>query len=321
MKNMNSKKLVSIIVPIYNSEKYLDKLLNNLIHQTYKNIEIILIDDGSIDNSLNICNKFKQSDHRIKVISKKNEGVSFARNKGIKVSSGDYVVFVDSDDNVNIDYIKTLLDNVIDKKCLVKCNYKKKLKIGLYNSGDFLEKIISGSILGSCWGYLFDREILRNIDFDINTSYMEDSIFIIKYLLRIKQVNVIKEELYCYNYNSESLTTSTNNIEKRIDGYLYSFNKIENVLKKHKIHNQIYTRYLNNRKIKIIESEISKLDNIESIEIIINKKNILDVVNIQKVPLKYMFFMILLKRKDYQNIVLYIKVRKIIKLILKGNRK
>lgn len=315
---MNLKWLISIIIPIYNAEKYILKLTETLINQTYKNIEIILVNDGSTDNSLKICNELEKKDDRIKVIDKENGGVSSARNKGIEVSNGDYVTFIDADDNIGENYIKKMVENIEDEYCLIKCNYKNKLKEKILSKDKYLEKIISGEILGVCWGYLFNSKLLKNIYFDKNTSYMEDSIFIVQYLLKIKNVKIIDNDLYIHNYNMESLTVSRNNIEKKIDEYLYSIDKIKKILMKQKIYLNKYEKYLDKRKIKIVEAEFAKLNNIEEIKNILNKKSIIDVLNIKKVELKYKIFIILLKKRKYDKILTYIKIRKKIKKILKG---
>lgn len=94
---------ISIIVPIYNCEKYLEQCIGSLVKQTYSDIEIILVNDGSTDSSLSICKKYSETDDRIQVINKKNGGVSSARNVGIKVSTGEYVIFVDADDWLSLD--------------------------------------------------------------------------------------------------------------------------------------------------------------------------------------------------------------------------
>ena len=93
--------LISVVVPVYNAEKYLDKCIQSIINQKYSNLEIILVDDGSKDNSLELCKKYAESDKRIKVIHKENEGVSTARNSGIEVASGDFIAFIDSDDYID----------------------------------------------------------------------------------------------------------------------------------------------------------------------------------------------------------------------------
>ena len=105
---------ISIIVPIYNTEKYLGNCLNSIINQTYKNLEIILINDGSTDNSLSICNNYKNKDNRIKIVNKTHTGVSDTRNIGIKNATGEYIGFVDSDDYIEQDLLKIFpKDNII----------------------------------------------------------------------------------------------------------------------------------------------------------------------------------------------------------------
>ena len=308
---------VSIIVPIYNAQIFLKKLIENLTNQTYKNIEIILVNDGSTDNSLTICNELQKHDSRIKVIDKENGGVSSARNKGIEVSNGDYVTFVDSDDNIDEDYIRKMVENIEDECCLIKCNYRNKLKEEKLNRDKYLEKIISGEILGVCWGYLFRKDLLEDIYFDEKTSYMEDTVFIIQYLLRIKNVKIIDNDLYIHNYNLESLTVSKSNIEKKIDGYLYSISEIEKILSQKNIYSNKYKEFLNNRKIKIIEAEFAKLDSLEEIKYLLNKKNIIDVLNIKKINYKYKFFINLLRKKRYNKILKYIIIRNLIKKLVK----
>ena len=116
--------LVSIVVPIYNAENYLTKCIYSIIKQTYKNIEIILVNDGSTDNSLKICETFALNDKRIIIISQKNMGVSTARNIGINVAKGEYISFVDSDDTIEDNYIQELVDNSNSGKVdVVICGY------------------------------------------------------------------------------------------------------------------------------------------------------------------------------------------------------
>ena len=309
---------VSIIVPIYNAQIFLKKLIENLTNQTYRNIEIILVNDGSTDNSLNICNELQSKDNRIRVVDKENGGVSSARNKGIKVSNGDYVTFVDSDDNIDEDYIRKMVENIEDECCLIKCNYRNKLKEEKLNRDKYLEKIISGEILGVCWGYLFRKDLLEDIYFDEKTSYMEDTVFIIQYLLRIKNVKIIDNDLYIHNYNLESLTVSKSNIEKKIYGYLYSISEIEKILSQKNIYSNKYKEFLNNRKIKIIEAEFAKLDSLEEVKDLLNKRIIIDVLNIEKINYRYKFFINLLRKKQYNKILKYILIRKKIKKVLKG---
>ena len=111
---MLDKPLISVIIPIYNVENYLAKCVNSVIDQNYKNLEIILVNDGSPDNCGSICDEYAQKDNRIVVIHKKNGGLSDARNAGLKISTGDFITFVDSDDYVNKDFISTLVSLIQD---------------------------------------------------------------------------------------------------------------------------------------------------------------------------------------------------------------
>ena len=118
--------LISIIVPIYNVEKYLKQCIESIISQTYRNIEIILVDDGSPDNCGKICDEYSQKDKRIIVLHKENGGLSDARNKGIDIAKGDYLTFVDSDDFVNIDYIEKLYNSIkFNNTKLAQCGISK----------------------------------------------------------------------------------------------------------------------------------------------------------------------------------------------------
>ena len=108
--------LVSIIVPVYNVEKYLERCVESIRGQTYDNLEIILVDDGSPDNCGALCDMFKSQDERIKVIHKKNEGLGLTRNAGLNIATGDYVTFIDSDDWIDADHIMNLLNASVDKE-------------------------------------------------------------------------------------------------------------------------------------------------------------------------------------------------------------
>ena len=126
------EELISVVVPVYNVEKYIDKCINSIINQTYKNLEIILVDDGSPDNCGNICDEYAKKDNRIIVIHKENGGLSDARNTGIEVSKGKYITFIDSDDYISDNYVSFLYNLIIE--------YKADISIGkhyvLYENGE-----------------------------------------------------------------------------------------------------------------------------------------------------------------------------------------
>lgn len=307
--------LVSIIIPVYNSEKYLYKLLKDLVQQTYTQIEIILIDDGSTDKSLEICNIFKQKDDRIRVLSKENEGVSIARNKGVELATGDYITFLDSDDTLDINYIKELVENIEDNS-LVRCN-NSNLKSTVIEKNEYIKQIVTGKIQGVCWGYLFKKELIENIKFDVNTSYMEDTIFIIQVLLKIEQIKVVKTAIYNHNLNDGSLTKNSNMIEKRLNGYIYSINKLNEILKENNI---FYGTELNSRKIKLLEAEFAKVTDEKTIQSLLENDNVKQIALQERIKFKYKFFMHLIRKNKAKGIMIYVQTRNRIKNIVKGNK-
>lgn len=120
------KKLISVMVPVYNVAPYITNCLESLIHQTYTNLEIILVDDGSTDNSLEICQEYAKKDKRIKVIHKENGGLSTARNAGLDVATGDYYSFVDSDDYISTRFYEIMLNVALEHSAdIVECDYNK----------------------------------------------------------------------------------------------------------------------------------------------------------------------------------------------------
>lgn len=169
---MDNSKMISIIVPIYNVEKYLDKCLGSIVNQTYKNIEIILVNNGSTDNSLNIAEKWKYRDNRIKVFSIDNKGVSYARNYGIKVSNGNYIAFIDSDDWIDRDMYETLIEGIIRYNAdIAQCSYyvnskdeqvliKKDKENLLLNNAEGVKNILTADIFFLQYGINFIKEKL-----------------------------------------------------------------------------------------------------------------------------------------------------------------
>ncbi len=211
--------LVSIILPVYKVEKYLEKCIETLIRQTYKNIEIILIDDGSPDKCGVICDEYSKKDERVKVVHNLNKGVSNARNTGLKMAKGRYICFVDPDDYVAEDYIeylyKILLENNADISC---CNFeyvyenaqenietlKEKENIKIYNTIDGLEDLLyQKNIDTSSWGKLFKREAFSNILFPEGKIY-EDFGTIYKVIMKLNVIVYSNQKKYYYLQRKES---------------------------------------------------------------------------------------------------------------------
>ena len=217
---MKSNK-VSIIIPIYNVEKYIEKCLNTIINQTYKNIEIILIDDGSTDKSSNICDKYSKIDERIKVIHKQNEGVSIARNDGIELSTGKYIVFIDPDDYVSKNHIETLYSCInINNVDLVISNaidvtedgreLEVAQKTDMYMDREqCLEALLSGeSFAHVCWGNIYKRELLKDCRFNHKYRIAEDLDFLYRYISRINSAYFLSKNTYYWLKRYGSATNS-----------------------------------------------------------------------------------------------------------------
>lgn len=239
-------KIISIIVPVYNSEKTLHKCINSLIKQTYKNIEILLIDDGSTDKSEAICKEYEKVDKRIRYIRKNNTGVSSTRNLGIEESIGEYIQFVDSDDYVEINLCEIMIDTLISNSCdLVICGYKcideinNKETCITYKSSVFqnvncmqndFEAIYSDNLINIPWNKIYRKKYIKNV-FDESLSLGEDLLFNLNYLKHIDgKVIVINEPLYCYvKNNNQSLTCKFR--EDRIDVGIYLNNEVHEFCK------------------------------------------------------------------------------------------
>ena len=171
---MNDK--ISVILPCYNSEKYIEKCIESILNQTYQNIEIIIIDDGSTDHTLKILEKYKKENDKISIIKKKNTGVSDSRNIGIKEAKGKYIMFVDSDDFLELDAIEKLYLNIKKYKAnIVRGRYKRiRLKeqfiedeISVYNGkgiNEIIYNILNGNIPCYVWLLIINKEILLKYD-------------------------------------------------------------------------------------------------------------------------------------------------------------
>ena len=221
---MNEK--ITVIVPVYNVEHYLDKCLDSVIKQTYKNIEIIVVNDGSTDNSGEICQEYAQKDNRIVYIEKENGGLSDARNAGLDRMTGSYVTFVDSDDWVELDYVDTLYTKIIE--------YQADIAVGNYYSFNESEGMFYFHILGdsyyekvydnvsifenlyesqemksfaliSAWGKLYKAKLFDYLRFD-KGKLGEDGYFNQKMYLSVNKVVYLNKGLYAYRQRSGSIT-------------------------------------------------------------------------------------------------------------------
>lgn len=244
-------KRISIIIPVYNVEKYISNCINSLMNQTYKNIEIILVDDGSQDNSYSVCEEYSKTYDYIKVYKKENGGPSSARNYGIEKATGEYICFVDSDDYVSEKYIENLLIDDFDLSFggLVDVCGNKTIEnpvcneIQKYYGKDIYIKLLENSendLFNSPCCKLFKKSIIEknNIKYDESLHMGEDLIFNINYLKYCNSLVMIPDCLYFYNRDIGSSLTKKFEFER--------WNTEKNVYYEYKAlyeHYKLYDKY------------------------------------------------------------------------------
>lgn len=213
--------LVSVIIPVYKVEKELNKCIDSVINQTYSNLEIILVDDGSPDNCPAICDKYAEKDHRIIVIHKKNGGLSDARNTGLEICKGDYISFVDSDDWIDDDFIETLLTNAIKENAdisIVACNLVwdyGRCKTTTDDNGYYVfnqddgikELLIQQKYQCMVCQKLYKREVIAEVRFPVGKLY-EDVAISLPTFLNAKKIVTSGIAKYNYYQRKESIVNS-----------------------------------------------------------------------------------------------------------------
>ena len=219
--------LVSIIVPVYNAEIYISRCIESILKQSFSSFELILIDDGSKDQSLRICLKYKQLDNRIKVYTKQNNGVSSARNLGIEKSVGKYLLFIDADDTIredtimsNLNFMNIPIDADIieypaifnynserEKKIIPKDNNIERNKYNIYKYFYLCNRY-------SVWSFFIKKEIIKNIRFNEKIRIGEDILFLYKIILNVNCIASSSKGCYYYHYNNDSAMHKLNKKQK-----------------------------------------------------------------------------------------------------------
>lgn len=219
---MKNKPMISVIVPVYNVEKYIKKGIESLLAQSYQNIEIILVDDGSPDNSPAILDQYTKKDSRIKVLHQKNQGVSTARNNGIKISNGEYILFVDGDDYVGKDYVEFFYKLISQKSADIAVNYdlfsalnsshNHHEKEEVESPDQIIEDIYLGKMNVAVWNKMYKKSFLEknNIRFNPKIWYGEGMLFNIECLSSTKKIAVGSRKVYYQVYNQNSAMRSFN---------------------------------------------------------------------------------------------------------------
>jgi len=229
--------LVSIIIPIYNSEAFLDKCIQSALNQSYKNIEIILVDDGSIDSSGEICDNYSSIDSRIKTIHKNNGGLVSSRKTGLKASTGEYVLYIDGDDWLELDIIKNYVDQVIKYNADIVISShivnlegredilmnslpsgvydKDKLNLVVYPKMLYTGKFSQFGIFSYSWGKLYKKELLLENQLKVDESIIigEDALCLYPTLLDANTLVILEQPGYHYRQRADSLIKTLRKIE------------------------------------------------------------------------------------------------------------
>ena len=234
---MGNEKLISVIIPVYGVEKYIHQCLDSIITQSYKNLEIIVINDGTRDRSAEIAKEYARKDSRIRVYDYENAGVSVARNRGLNLAKGDYISFVDSDDWLNSDFYKKLADaletndadiakcSIIETDTVTEkiiCFQKSKAKEADFDL--YFDKV--GILWIVVWNALYKREIVMDVRYPAGVNF-EDNYGSGMYIFKAKKVIELKDALYYYRYNTSGISKG---IQKYPFDHLIMYSRLRNDL-------------------------------------------------------------------------------------------
>lgn len=241
-----NKGLVTIIFPFYDVEKYIKKSLESVLNQTYNNLEIIIVNDGSKDNSKDIIKKYIENNIKIKYIEQENKGIAEARNIGLKNANGEYIMFVDSDDFIDVNAVEKMHSSLMEKKsniciCAYQLYYennKNKTKIikhniegnVLYGNEEIQNNILSGKIKCYTCMKLFKKTLLDKIDFKFEKGRLyEDFVPLFKLLTNGEKISFVNDSIYYYRQIETSITSKKS--LKTINDYSYAVNQVLQYMK------------------------------------------------------------------------------------------
>ena len=227
------EELVSIIIPVYNCEQYLQRTLETVTGQSYQNLEIIYVDDGSSDGSADVIRSYMKKDQRIKLISQTNHGVSYARNAGLKAASGTLITFADADDYVDPHYVETMVTAIWEEQADIACSsfilHRPDLDIPFHDDGkkhvwnaiEAQKCLVSGEFLEpGVWAKMFRRKMISDILFHSDVKYYEDYLWALEAFCRCNKVVFLAKATYHYVLHPNSATTNAPAL-KRLQDSIY----------------------------------------------------------------------------------------------------
>lgn len=229
---------ISIVVPVFNAADYLNETVGSILSQSFSDFELLLINDGSTDDSKSICEAFQKNDQRVRLVDKPNGGVSSARNEGIKISKGAYILHVDADDLLLQNALLKLYQNAISTQAdivvadyIVRHGYgEKSIKQEQVDSAtEFLTGMLNGEYHAGLWNKLISKDCYNALSFDEQINCMEDKLILTQMLLRDPSISFLNFEVYVYIQRDASITNNLTN--KSIASYASVIKKIDHMLK------------------------------------------------------------------------------------------
>jgi glycosyltransferase involved in cell wall biosynthesis len=312
---VNNMELISIIMPIYNSEKYLYKSINSVLNQTYSHFELLLLNDGSTDNSYEIIKEFEKIDKRVKTFTHVNAGQSFTRNKGIELCKGEFIVFLDSDDTLDELFLEKMRSKISSTNVdIVVCEHFIKYptsikKIpnslkGEYTGENSFQYVLEGKISHTCWGKIYKSTLIKNSDIVFPVGRTNEDLYTVAiWFLKAEKVFVFNEPLMT-SFDREG--SITNSFSSKFIDLLYILNLLENYLHDNNLFNKFgggFTRkyqkmviYLMNYGVRMKELDfIYDVVNASSIKLkdfdnrLLSNKELIAVV-LMKINIKLYYF-------------------------------
>ena len=305
--------MISVIVPVYNVEKYLEQCIDSLLSQTYQNFEIILVDDGSTDSSGKICDIYEENNENIKVIHKKNEGLGFARNTGLLYATGEYVTFIDSDDYADKYLLEDLYNGSLETdvdvciggfkkvadsgQVLYEEKYDEQYFIHDNTTNKAFIKMLGSlpskhdSIRMSVWNVLYKLSIIKNnnIQFPSERELIsEDLIFDFFYYQHVKKCKILDNSKHYYRSNPTSLTMSYK--KDRFEKTLVFYQHLNKLMKNSSFSNEAFIRFKKLIFIYVrmcIQQEKKKISNLKLKDSLLNIKRLCEDKNIKKILEEY----------------------------------
>ena len=325
---------LSIIIPVYNGEKYIKRCINSIIDQEIDFMEIIIINDGSADNTKEICEAFVQKHNNIKLINQENQGVSHSRNIGIQNATGKYVMFVDADDYLvehSLNNIKDLLKEDIDvlRYSYILNNEKMVFDEKIFdlsaNKQKFLNEFFSKTNQNMSWGQAIKKELIKDIKFNKNIFYGEDELFNCQVYNKCKNIKYTDTVLYNYKQNDDSVSRDYKNskVKRKIENLICVFNEIMSQYEDKGLIRMIENKFLGEIVPQIMmltfDKDVSKQEVLKQFEEILNndvlKKVFQDIKENELTMCRYKSAYKFIKNRETKKLYLYCKIYKQIKMI------